>query len=354
MNPSSVSVVINNYNYGCYLRQCIDSVLNQTGPADEIIMVDDGSTDNSLEILGSYADLIKVISKKNGGQASALNAGFFASEGNWILFLDADDWLKPNCIRTLKEHLNPDYTKIHFHLSCVSKATPADAFIPPKTEPLAAGAVFDTVKLTGYYSTPPTSGNLFNRAYLKTIFPIPEKEYRICADVFMLFSNLKIQNVHPIHESLGYYRIHRQNGWFRKSTLSPLIKPLRGNLVGLMRRNQILFKQLETEQNESFHNFLRKKLDHNDCKILLLSIRLSLEIDNTFPTQPSFYCDIFEKKCEAMSLKEAIQEKIKLRLINTAPIGSLAFFARAEVTIKTIRSLIKRRITFKTTPPFHD
>ncbi len=71
-----VSILINNYNYGRFLSKAIDSALNQEYQNIEVIVVDDGSTDDSRKIIESYGERIKPVLKENGGQASAFNAGF--------------------------------------------------------------------------------------------------------------------------------------------------------------------------------------------------------------------------------------------------------------------------------------
>jgi len=91
----TISVVIPTYNYGHFLRDAIDSALAQTHPAFEIIVVDDGSTDNTPEILAGYGDRIRVISQQNKGVGAARNAGIAASHGDYIAFLDSDDIMKP-------------------------------------------------------------------------------------------------------------------------------------------------------------------------------------------------------------------------------------------------------------------
>jgi glycosyltransferase involved in cell wall biosynthesis len=93
MRKPSVSVVIPNYNYGRFLPEAVESVLAQTYPCEEIIVVDDGSTDDSLEILKIYEERrgVKVIRQKNRGVGAARNAGARASTGDLIAFLDADD-----------------------------------------------------------------------------------------------------------------------------------------------------------------------------------------------------------------------------------------------------------------------
>ena len=90
-NQPLVSIVINNYNYGRFLRDAIDSALNQTYDHTETIVVDDGSTDNSREIIAGYGDRIIPVLKENGGQNSAFDAGFVASSGSIVCFLDSDD-----------------------------------------------------------------------------------------------------------------------------------------------------------------------------------------------------------------------------------------------------------------------
>ena len=90
-----VSVVIVNYNYGRYLGDCIDSVLAQTYPSVEIIVVDDGSTDESLMVLKAYHDRVRIVHQQNHGVSHARNAGIWTSEGQWVAFLDSDDLWMP-------------------------------------------------------------------------------------------------------------------------------------------------------------------------------------------------------------------------------------------------------------------
>jgi len=100
-----VSIVIPVYNAEKYLVECLDSALNQTYSDIEIIAIDDGSTDKSLEILRSYSDRIKIVSKKNGGTASAFNAGIRKMSGEWFKWLSADDVLYDDAITVLVDEV---------------------------------------------------------------------------------------------------------------------------------------------------------------------------------------------------------------------------------------------------------
>lgn len=103
---TNISIVIPVYNQAEYLEECLDSVFNQTTPPYEIIVVNDGSTDNSLEIAERYKfsqfpgieSPVKVINQVNKGLASARNTGIMNATGEWVLFLDSDDALKENAI----------------------------------------------------------------------------------------------------------------------------------------------------------------------------------------------------------------------------------------------------------------
>lgn len=106
MKDSLISVIVPVYNVEAYLKKCVDSILSQTYPNLEIILVDDGSPDNCGEICDNYAELhsnIKVIHQKNGGLSAARNAGLKIAEGEYIGFVDSDDFIDSNMYQTLYE-----------------------------------------------------------------------------------------------------------------------------------------------------------------------------------------------------------------------------------------------------------
>lgn len=87
----TVSVIIPTYNHAAYLREAVDSARRQTAPPFEIIVVDDGSTDETPRILAAYGDRIRTIRQENQGVAAARNAGLAAARGDYVAFLDSDD-----------------------------------------------------------------------------------------------------------------------------------------------------------------------------------------------------------------------------------------------------------------------
>ena len=108
--PMKISAVIPAYNSEVTIGRAIDSVLKQTRPADEVLVVDDGSTDSTAEIIRSYGDKVHLFQQENAGVSVARNAGVNAATGDWIAFLDADDEWLPEKLKLQTEHLqrNPD------------------------------------------------------------------------------------------------------------------------------------------------------------------------------------------------------------------------------------------------------
>ena len=108
MNQPLVSVVIPNYNYEKFITETIESVLAQTYKNIEIIVVDDGSKDKSLEVLAEFGDKIQVVQQKNAGVSAARNHGVSLSKGAFIAFLDADDVWLPEKLERQIEKFNQD------------------------------------------------------------------------------------------------------------------------------------------------------------------------------------------------------------------------------------------------------
>jgi len=202
-----ISVIMCNYNYGRYIAEAISSVLTQTYVDFELIVVDDGSTDDSREIISSFQDhRIKVLFQKNGGQASAFNTGFRAATGQIVAFIDSDDWWMPEKLATVvKWHhfLDGDYAVLQHGL---------DIWEDGKTSPyklvLPVGYCFAEMQRTNNIDFfVPTSGLVFPRPVLEKIFPVPDN-IRIAADAYIMRTVFIFGKVYSIPDSLGFYRKH--------------------------------------------------------------------------------------------------------------------------------------------------
>ena len=102
------SVIIPAFNSAATLTRAVDSVLGQTWPAHEVIVVDDGSSDDTRSLAEGYGDAVRVIYQSNAGVSVARNRGAEAATGNWLAFLDADDWYYPERLRWHAEWIADD------------------------------------------------------------------------------------------------------------------------------------------------------------------------------------------------------------------------------------------------------
>ncbi len=211
-----VSIVVTSYNYGRYLRAAIDSALAQTLPRTEVVVVDDGSTDDSRGVIAAYGGRVKAILQGNGGQASAFNAGFRASRGDIVIFLDSDDVLLPTAAAAAAERFTAgDVAKVHWPLRVID----ADGRLTGERhpdDPLADGDVRAALTRGGPegYNWPPTSGNAWGRPFLEAALPMPEAEFRTCPDYYLATLAPLHGPVGLVPEPQGLYRIHgRNHGW---------------------------------------------------------------------------------------------------------------------------------------------
>ncbi len=203
-----ISILINNYNYSRYLGACIESALGQSQRAHEVIVVDDGSTDSSLQIAETYLPRIHIVKKKNGGQASAYNSGFEASGGDWILFLDADDLLDPDCLKGLSSFLAPECSKLQFQLRLIGERGQLLRGKVP-TGCMNSRWARSQALLFGAYIGPPASGNIYSRDFLSKILPVSTPErFRYAADYVPFILSPFYGQVRDCSQVLGSYRRH--------------------------------------------------------------------------------------------------------------------------------------------------
>lgn len=216
-----VSIIISNYNYARYLPAAIDSALAQTYPDTEIIVVDDGSTDDSRNVIAQFQqkapDRLKAIFQENQGQGGAFNAGFEASRGEIIAFLDADDVWKPNKLQRVVEALSrPDVVGTMHQLDVidgdgnVTNRGSTNGWIP-------SGDLARVIINTGNaWWFPPTSGLAYRRSVLEKVLPMDAVKWRLWADGCLIYCTAFLGKIKTLNEVLGSYRIHGKNYHYNK------------------------------------------------------------------------------------------------------------------------------------------
>ena len=214
-SPPLVSIVINNYNYGRFLGSAIESALNQTYPHLEVVVIDDGSTDESPEVIARYGKRIIAFRQRNGGQAAAVNAGFARAHGDVVIFLDADDVLLPHIAKSVASvfHDSPDVTRVQYRLAVVGQdgvrtghSIPAgNAFMP------SGDRRMELARFNNYAWWPPMTGNAFSAKTLRRLMPMPEERFRLAADYYLIRAATLCGPIHSIDDVGALYRMHGGN-----------------------------------------------------------------------------------------------------------------------------------------------
>ena len=214
---SSADIVINNYNYARFLGQAIDSALDQAHPPARVIVVDDGSTDESRDVIASYGDRVTSVLTSNRGQASALNEGFRRATADLIIFLDADDVLLPDVVARVIAAARREcrVAKIQYPMEVIDeRGRLTDARKPPPYLSLPSGDLrrqelampFDMTWMS-------TSGNAFPRWVLENLLPIPEVQFARCADWYLQHLTPLFGPVLSLDAVGARYRVHGANSY---------------------------------------------------------------------------------------------------------------------------------------------
>ena len=208
MRDPSVSVIINNYNYAEYVGDAIESVLGQVGAEVECIVVDDGSTDGSRSVIDSYPG-VKRVYKNNGGQLSAIQAGFAQASGDVVVYLDSDDFLAPEACLEIRRAWRPDLSLLQYGLEIIDGAGKTIGAYP--NQKFIAEGHLSFLLRYGYIPSSPMSGNAFSRAYLTSLFSMPAPSEHMAADGYLAYCAPLYGKVGQIDRTLGYYRVHGRN-----------------------------------------------------------------------------------------------------------------------------------------------
>ena len=211
MKAPYFTVLIDAYNYGHYIEEAVSSALAQGFPREEreILVVDDGSTDDTAARLRKFGNAIRYLYKSNGGQASAFNYGFANARGGVIALLDADDVWLPQKLSRIYETFqqNPDAGMAYHRLywwDGVNEIEGDRYFIP------VTGSVPESRRALLQYPMASTSCLAFRRSALEKLLPIPEV-LRSQADAFLTALIIFIAPIIAVEDYLGKYRLHTTN-----------------------------------------------------------------------------------------------------------------------------------------------
>ena len=204
-----VSVIIGNYNYGHFLAEAINSVLQQTYRHFELIVIDDGSTDNSREVIESYEGQLIAIFQPNGGQGAAFNVGIAKAQGEIVCFLDADDYYHPDKLSKIVSSFqsHPQWVQIsHGRISVDRDGHPVGSGSKTHNQ----GDVSQLLLQWGRYSMGITSALAYRRQILEQVLPIPTGRGE-AADTYLTAAVPFYGEVGCIDEPLMFYRMHGNN-----------------------------------------------------------------------------------------------------------------------------------------------
>lgn len=213
-----VDIVINNFNYARFLEAAIDSACAQTHEKVEVIVVDDGSTDDSRALLPQYESRATLVLKENGGQASAFNAGMRNSDGDIVMFLDADDTFHPDAAARVAARFaaEAEVAKVQIRMEVIdADGTPTGEIKPLLHVPMPNGDFrHDELAFPFDLAWLPTSGNAFRAESLRRILPVPEKAFPVCgADWYLIHLATLLGTVASLDEVLACYRVHGGNNY---------------------------------------------------------------------------------------------------------------------------------------------
>jgi glycosyltransferase involved in cell wall biosynthesis len=221
------SIILSSYNSREFITSAVESALNQDEIDYEVIVVDDGSTDDSLERLRAIGhSRLKVLAKPNGGQASAMNLGFAESSGEIIFFLDGDDLSYPNRISQVLSDFSrhPEAVGVMHSLEEIDasgqfrKDLRSNPCIVQARPPYTKGDLLDLHSLLratgGRHLYTVTSGLAYRREILEQVFPLPTASWRTCPDHLLISLAAYFGPVVIEDQVLGAYRIHGKNNIF--------------------------------------------------------------------------------------------------------------------------------------------
>lgn len=202
------SILISNYNYEAYVGAAIESALAQTWPDVEVIIVDDGSTDGSRDVIARHST-VRAIYQENKGQCMALRRALEESTGDLVITLDSDDELLPNTCERVAALWHDGLIALQYRLVTFGMSEHTGDTLP--RYPFIEGDVSRYFLQTGSMVYPPASGHVFERDFAVRVFDLSQGMIEASHDIWMCLSAALVGRVLSTDEVLGRYRIHATN-----------------------------------------------------------------------------------------------------------------------------------------------
>jgi len=240
-----VSIIVPTYNAAKWIDGTIESIFNQDFKDFEILIIDDGSTDNTFDVLINYLDYIRYIKKENGGTASARNLGIKESKGKYIAFLDADDLWEKSKLKTQISFLEEtDYSWVYSDADAFDETTGKKLFKFSKMYSMKSGNILTSLFFVDFIPSP-------TLVVLKSIFSaigyFNEQEFFNIEDYEMWLRIAEKFPIGYINQTLAKYRIH-SNSKTNSTNFEELLHQEELLIIKMTERNQTLLGGLKNKR----------------------------------------------------------------------------------------------------------
>ncbi|WHS05442.1 glycosyltransferase family 2 protein [Ligilactobacillus salivarius] len=332
MFQKTISIIIPVYNGEKRIRYCIDSIINQKVPNVEIIVVNDGSTDKTAQILASYSSrykgLVKVFSQENKGVSSARNKGIELALGNWIMFVDVDDYLEPNTLKRIIEYkkLNDfDLIIAGFYLKDEVRDT-SKYKIQEFHDRKDIGNLLIQDQWTQHIPLKVPSGKLFKTELIKKLKLKFNENFSIAEDtMFVTEYYMHIQNL--VYFCGPFYVYWRSVNSLSTIGIADLVELTKARMEVL----KIQKKFAQYYLDESVDTYMKENIIDDYKTIVLNAAKGNKKVKDINESLNLFFNDVNVKKYARMPSKETFLEKVILKIIK------LRLYMLVKIMIKLVK-----------------
>jgi glycosyltransferase involved in cell wall biosynthesis len=334
MINKSISLIITNYNYEAYVGNAITSVLHQTRPADEIIVIDDGSTDGSREVIGAFGDQVKAIFVENQGVQQIYNTGFAHARGAIIMYLDADDALYPEALQEVEAAFEPGVVKVQFDLDIIDRdGDHIGRRYCNFSEKITAEAIKKEFNRTGTYIWPVTSGNAWSADFMYKIMPLtpPVSHDGVLNTIAPLYGK-----VNTIPKPLAQYRHHCRNISRTNTEGRVNVIPDFALRISLRKREFDILQQHASSLGVPLPegDFLDNELVFINYRIMARKIGQEDALDSRRSMRSLWFCATRRLMCTHLSLHVCLAHLIWVSVLAASP----RFLARRLIHLRYRRA----------------